>query len=81
MKIGLGPDHIESDGDPAPPPQRGTDPLLQFSAHVCCGQTAQWIKMLPGSEVNLGPCDIVLDGDTTPPPKAHSPGFLAAHHI
>jgi len=25
---GLGPGHIVSDGDPAPPPQRGTAPIL-----------------------------------------------------
>ena len=27
----------------------------QFSAHVCCGQTAGWIKMPLGTEVHLGP--------------------------
>jgi len=35
-QIGLGPDHIVLDGDPGPPPQRGTAP--QFSAYICCGQ-------------------------------------------
>jgi len=49
--------------------------------HVCCGQTAEWIKMPLGTEVDLGPGDIVLDGD--PPPKWHTsqkganPQFLA----
>jgi len=53
-------------------PQRGTAP--QFSAHICCGQMAAWIKMLLGMELGLGPGDIVLDGDPTPPPpKGHSP--------
>jgi len=35
------PSHIVLDGDPAPTPQKGHSP--QFSAHVCCGQTAGWI--------------------------------------
>ena len=34
----------------------------QFSAHVCCGQTAEWMKMSLGMEVGLGPGNIVLDG-------------------
>ena len=38
------PRHIMLDGDPAPPPpKKGHSP--QISAHVCCGQTAAWIKM------------------------------------
>ena len=41
----------------------------QFSAHVCCGQTAGWIKMQLSTEVGLGPGDIVLDGDLAPPPR------------
>jgi len=62
MEYGRGPGHIVIDGDPAPPPQRGTGP--QFSAHVCCGQTAGWIKMPFGTEVGLGPGHIyVLDGE------------------
>ena len=44
------------------------------SAHVCCGQTATWIKMPLGREVGLGPGDIVLDGNpAAPPPKGHTP--------
>jgi len=38
-EVGLGPDHIVLDGDPAPLPKKGAEPL-QFSAHVYCGQTA-----------------------------------------
>ena len=41
---------------------------LQFSAYVCCGQTAGWIKMPLGTEVGLGPGDMVLDGKKAPPP-------------
>ena len=53
---------------PSFPPQKGHSP--QFSAHVCCGQTAGWIKMPLGTEVDLSPVDIVLDGDPSPPKKA-----------
>jgi len=41
-------------------------PVRQFSAHVCCGQTAGWIKMARGMEVGLGPGHIVLDGHFAP---------------
>ena len=47
------------------PPQKSP----QFSAHVCCGQTARWIKMPLGIEVG----DIALDGDPAIPQKGHSP--------
>jgi len=57
--------HIVLHGDPASPWKRGTA-ASQFSAHVCCGQTAGWTKMQLGMEVGLGPGDIVLDGDPTP---------------
>ena len=49
------------DGDPASPPPNGHSP--QFSAHVCCGQTAGWMKLVLGMEVGLSPGDFVLDGD------------------
>jgi len=68
MKVGLGPGDTVLDGDPVPPPQRGTV-LPQFSAHICCGQTAGRIKMPLGREVGLGPSDILLDGDPAPVPK------------
>jgi len=56
------------DWDPALPPIRGTAP--HFSAHVCCAcQTAGWIKMPLGMEVDLGPGHIVLDGHPAPPTK------------
>ena len=34
-----------------------------FSAHICCGQMAAWIKMSLGMEQGLGPGDFVLNGD------------------
>ena len=57
------------DGDPAPPTRKG-DSSPHFSAYVCCGQTAGWIKMPLGTEVGLGPGHIVLDGDLSPPKRA-----------
>jgi len=70
MQVGLGPGHIVSDGDPAPPHPKGhSPPPSQFSAHVCCDQTIGWIKMPLGREVGLGPSHIVLDGDPIPPGK------------
>jgi len=60
MKLGVevGHGHIVLDGDPAPsPPKKGTAP--QFSAHVCCGQRAGWIKMPHGTEIVLAPYVIV----------------------
>jgi len=60
VDVGLGPGHIVLDGDPAlpPPKKRDTDP--QFSAHVCCGQTAGCIKMPLSREVGLAPGGIVF---------------------
>jgi len=70
--IGLGPGHIVLDGDPAPP--KGAQ-QPQFSAHVCCGQTAGWIKMPLGREVDLHQGDIVLDGDSAPPRRGTAPNY------
>jgi len=70
VEVGFGPGHIVLDGDPAPPSQKGHNP--QFSAHVCCGQAAGWIKIPLGTELGLGSSDIVLDGDPIPPEKGHS---------
>ena len=61
---------------PFPFPKRGGAP--QFSAHICCDQTAAYIKMPLGTEIGLGLCDIMLDGDPAPPTlKGHSPQFSA----
>jgi len=72
MEVGLGPDHIVSDGDPAPPPQRDTAPP-QFSTHDCCGQAAGWIKMQLGTDAGLGPGVIVLDGNPALPKRGTAP--------
>ena len=52
-----------------PPPRKGGVAPPQFSAHVHCGQTAEWIKAALGTEVGIGLCHIVLDVDPTPLPK------------
>jgi len=76
MQVGLGLGHIVLDWDPAelPSPKRGRSP--QFSARICYGQMAGWIKMPLGRETGLSPSDIVLDGDPAPPrPKGAEPQF------
>jgi len=57
MQVGLGPDRIVLDWEPGPPPPKGHSP--QFSAHICCGQMARWIKVPLGRKVGLDPTDIV----------------------
>jgi len=46
-----------------PSSPEGVRTAPNFSSHVCCSQTARWIKMSLGTEVGLGSGDIVLDGD------------------
>jgi len=41
-------------------PLKGAQP--HFSVDVYCGQTAGWIKMSLGTEVNVGSGDVVLHG-------------------
>jgi len=59
VQVGLDPGHIVLDGHLVPPPQKGRSP--QFSAHVCCGQMAAWIKTPLDTEVGLGQSDFVLN--------------------
>jgi len=67
MQVGLGPGDFVLDGD-APPPQKGAEPPSpKFSAHVYCGQTTAWIKMVLGMEIGISPCDFVLNGDPSCP--------------
>jgi len=67
MEVGLSPGDFVLDGDTAPLPKKRANP--QFSVHVCCGQTAAWIKMPLGTEVGLGQDDIVSDETQIPPQK------------
>jgi len=61
-------------GTPLPFPQKG-DGAPKFSAHVYCGQTAGWIKIILGTEIGLSPGDlVVLDGDPASSPiRGQSP--------
>jgi len=51
---------------PSSPSLKGAQPPTQFSAHMCCGQMAAWIKMPLGMELGLSPGDFVLHGDPAP---------------
>jgi len=42
-----------------PPKEKGSTAASQISTHVCRGQTAAWIKMAVGMEVDLSPGHIV----------------------
>ena len=64
-EVGLGPDHIVLDGDPAPPSKGHSSPPCFGS--IYCGQMAGWIKMPLGTEVGIGSGDTVLD---VPPKRA-----------
>jgi len=55
-----------------PPTPKGEDPT-QFSVHIYCGQTAAWINMPLGTEVDLGLCDIVFDVDPATSRKKGTP--------
>ena len=81
VEVGLGPGHIVLDAYPAPPqpfpfpaPKRGHP---QFLANACCGETAGWINMPLGMEVDLAPRQSVLYGDPAPPIVTTLPQFSA----
>jgi len=56
-----------------PLPKRGRSP--QFSAHICCGQMAGWIKMPLGTEVGFSPSD----SPSSPSPKGRGVTQFSAH--
>ena len=64
-------------GPRSTPQKKGGAAPPKFSAHVYCGQTAGWIKMVLGMELG----DFVLDGDPVPLPKkgADRPKKFSAH--
>ena len=68
-EVDIGPSDIVLYGDRASP--KGAQ-QPQFSAHVCCGQTAGWIKVWLSTVVDLGSGHIVLDGVQLPPRNGHS---------
>ena len=69
------------DGDAAPLSKRGQSPPPKFSAHLYCGQTAGWMKLLLGTEVGLSPGDFVLDGDPAPSQKGGGGRGQSPHPI
>ena len=68
-EVGLSPGHT---AHPLPQ-ERKRSP--QFLAHVYCGQTAGWIKVVLGMEIGLSPGDFVLVGDPARP-LAFRPMFI-----
>ena len=69
MKLGIG-----IDRDPAALPPKRQAPNFVY---VCCGQTADWIKIALLTQVLFGPGDIVLDGNPGLPPKGGEGGTAA----
>ena len=61
---------------PISPPRKkmGTSP--QFLAHVCCGQTAGWIKIPLGMKVGISQATLCYMGIQLPQ-MGHSPQFSA----
>jgi len=57
------------------PREKGHTTPTQFWAHVYCGQTAGWIKVPLGTEVNLDPGDTVLDVVAAPPKRGTAASF------
>jgi len=53
-----------------------------FSAHVCCSQTAGWIR-IPTTEVSLGPGNVVLItwGPSSPPSERGTASPLFGHTV
>ena len=69
MQVGLGLATV-LDGDPGLPPPMGHTPHThKFSAYICCGQMARWIKMPLLGKIGLHPRDIVLDRPSSPSSK------------
>jgi len=62
MEVGLSLGNIVLDGTSSPSPKGARPPIF---GQCPFGQTAGWIKMPLGTEVNLGPDDVVSDGGTT----------------
>jgi len=74
VDVGLGPGHIVLDGDLFSLPKTTAEPPPQFLAHVCCGQTAGWIKMPLGTKVGLEAALSYL-GTQLPLQKGAPPNF------
>jgi len=57
------------------PEKKAHPPPPIFLVHVYCGQTAGWIKIPLGMEVNVGSGNVVLDGVAAPPKSAQPASF------
>jgi len=79
MEVDPGPGDFVFYRDPAPPPEKRTQPPPNFwpLSIVAKRLDGSSCHMSLGTEVNLGPGDIVLDGVAAPPKKRHSPQFSA----
>jgi len=72
VRVGLGLGHIVLDGDPTPPPPKGTHPNFRPIFLV-----AKWLDELR-CHLDVGPGHIVRDRQLAPPQKkGHSPQFSA----
>jgi len=76
MVVGLGLRDIVFDVDPATLREKGTPTLIQFLAHVYCGQMARWMKTPLGTEIDLSPGHIVLDGVPAPAKGEQQPPYF-----
>jgi len=73
---GLGRGNLVLDGNPA-----HSSPTPEFSAHVCCGQTAGLIRMPLHTEIGLVLGHIVLDGDPVPQKWGHRAPCKFSTHV
>jgi len=72
MEVGLSPGDCVRWGPSYP--RKTAHPLpTQFLAHVCCGQTAGWIKIPLGTELNVVSDNVGLDGIAAPPKRGTAP--------
>ena len=65
-------------GTQPPSLKRGRRPPPQFLAHFYCGQTAAWIKIPLGTEVNVSLGNVVLDGVRAPPKRGTVPPVFSS---
>ena len=82
VKVGLGsrPRRLYVRCGPRYPRKKGTPAALNFWP-MTCGQTAGWIKMPLGTQVNVGPGDVVLDGVAAPLKAAQPPVLVHVVHV
>jgi len=78
VEVGLGPGHIVFDGDPAPPPKRGTATPI-FGPCIVAKRQNGWIQDATWYEVELSQGEIVLHGDPAPPIRGHISPHFSAH--